>query len=722
MEFDKIKSKCYNLVGWATPRQWFCQIEGSSLGKVLKTSQRSGLALFIVIGTVFVVSALAIGFHYVSTQHLARTRHFVDYPKASLLASSLIAGVISDISKELNSTGQSPLRDVLLSESLTDGAQIPFNQDTLGAIAREFPDARYSVSVTVEDLSPLDELMLNEHTGGRDVVERKGFLKIHVRCQSGVASLDITEKRQFRVVNLMPGVLAKFSFFVKDAARYNYNQYANELNGGIDQSVSRDDNVLPIIFDNGIGPDTPLGWKYRGAVFMGGGRVDLNLTSGDLSSFGEFFHFRQTGGTPGIPGYDSQTPPGPFFATFPALSVRHSQTLNTNPAFRSDFAYAIRKVISGYYTTTDSGNPEHMNWHEALNIDFPGSNEPANVSMRSSTLKLFGERTNPSPTLVMGQVFRRYAKLAGIVVDVTGGPQRDAILTYLGQLRSDFSELAPIPAEIQASDRGDLSPGTLIKIGPDITYPRMFGSVPIYRHFMSQLVSEPYLVTHDYMYFKPDGLFFPEGSAFGENQEAAIQNTFELELHPSLSRQDLFFDNGQLENLPADFLSQKAAYKVSSVEQFFEKFIVGNRLVLDCAVLVKTSDSEPLEMPPNIVVEKGGMVILQEGNILLNGVSQGSDPDQIAVFVAKNGDISVDLSSSSPLSAFLVALNGSLYNRTSDRPLNLNGGLALNTFDPCEFRMGGTIAYEQSADPSSIRWPFYYRVYVSDYPLEIKVQ
>jgi hypothetical protein len=80
----------------------------------------------------------------------------------------------------------------------------------------------------------------------------------------------------------------------------------------------------------------------------------------------------------------------------------------------------------------------------------------------------------------------------------------------------------------------------------------------------------------------------------------------------------------------------------------------------------------------------------------------------------------LNLSSGQPVCANLIALNGTVKNNTPNRGLDLNGTLAVNNYNPIEFKAGGRILYNNLNDPSGKNYDYYYRCFVADYSDNIK--
>ncbi|MBF0499441.1 MAG: hypothetical protein HQM09_04880 [Candidatus Riflebacteria bacterium] len=692
---------------------------------------RRGISIYIVLCCLLVVSILAFSSHFMALESLRKFRRVTDSYNSYLLARSAISCAVGRIQEGLESP-TSAIFKTMLAENLATGTVINIDSTPLSRLTDAVKDSSVSVTARIESISPLDSVNLGLKTGGYDPAERVCSLLIEAYAVAGPAESHLKEAREFRIVHLMPGILGKFTIFVKDVGRdaYGYNRYGNNINGWPDDRVPPADRILPIVFKNGGELDEgsqekedPESYRKRGYIFLGGGPLVLNLTGGNDEMYGENFHFYNLSMTPSIPGYFDSCPP-PYFTHPPDYSIRHPQSLNKGAPFDSSFAYILKYVVQGFFTS-DADN-QNMNLDDRLAVDLPGPSNVFNPKMCSSILHLFGPRSNPSPTLVIGDVRRRFAEYSGVLIEATGNDVRDAVLTYIRQTNKTIAQLPSIPSSVMPSNVGDIPPETPIAIDSnEVTYKTLFGDDGVYKSKMCRLVDEPYLRSHDFLYFRPEEVYEPTKSIFGESTSgdggsASIQRTFTLPFNQSMNRTKPFFDGGKLEDLPDDFLVSKAVYRVPDIQTFLNRFQKDGKLFLDSVVSIIGSQKETSEFPVKTVIEKAGIMILENGNWRISGLQKGVDPDQIPVFVALNGNIELDLSQGSTMKAIFVALRGKIINLTPSRGLDLLGGLAVRNFPPETFPAGGRIDYGTQADPSGSLWGIYYRGFISDFATRVE--
>ncbi|MBF0409815.1 MAG: hypothetical protein HQM10_20910 [Candidatus Riflebacteria bacterium] len=697
--------------------------------------RRRGMSLFVVMAALTIISIMAFTSNWLAIQSMRRSKLLFDIMASYRIARSACACAIGKIQEGIETQG-SAIYNTLMQKDLSVGTVINFDTAPLNDLISGYGNAAASVKAKIVWIEPLDQTMLGIETGGADTAERRMGIEIEAHSTCNLEEVTITEVREVKVVNLMPGILSKFTLFVKkpDSNADAYNLCANNVNGGFDTRIPPGDRNIPIIFKNGGELDAgfsdsgnPDDYKKRGYIYLGGSEVMLNIAAGNDSGYGENFLFCKIGDEPEIPGYYHPNPPGSFFDRPPAFgTVRHNQTLNTQPPFASSFAYWLKYVVSGYFTINDDPTPENMNKNNRFAILFPGEKQEIDTRMRSSVLRLFGNTSNRSPTLVLGTVNRRYVEEAGIVVEATQDPNnvRDGILSYVCQ-STDMSTLPPLPTEIP-SRGGEIPADTVIKFDPaQISWQNIFPSNSDYTNCMSRKVEEPYLRSHDFMYFKQAGTFEPTGSSFGNGDIAAdYQYTFQLDFHPDLGRSDPFFKNGNFENLPDDFLEAKPVYRVKTFSEFAERFIQNNtgKLILDAPVMIQGKAGETITFPSDMTIEKGGLIVVENGNVKIQGIKKNNELDSyLTVSIAvMNGNIELDLSRGGVLPARLIALRGRIVNLTPGSQINIDGGIAVDEFPADTFKAGGVIAFNTYTDPSAKDWSYYYRAYASDIPTSLQ--
>ena len=681
-----------------------------------RNSRRRGVVLYTLLGVLVIVAILAISLNSLTVQKTRQSRYLTDGQDCMLLGRSL-AGYAVAIAQEALENQTSPLFLAIMSGTLRPGELLPLDFPAIKSILSDFRNASGRVSLKLLATQPIRPAE-SSATSGFDAAEQRMKVEIVVTCSAGLAEMQHQEIREFRVINLCPDILGKFTLFIRSITDPEaLNKFACHIDGYPDSSFSAAPTCLPVILKNGGELDSAAAeaedlssWKKRGYVYLGDDAVNLNLTSGNFDAFGELFHFYRLNREAGIPGYFHPFPP-PFFAAPPDFAHRVPQQLNSGPQFSDSFAYILKHVVSGFYTTQD--NCADMNFAGRLDVSLPSGSADSRARMRSSSLHLYGTRTNPSPTLVLGNVSRRYADYAAVVVDATGDAQRDAILEYVKETREPLGSLPLPPDTVYAVAGSGLPPETPIRIDNGVVnFQSMFASEDLYRQHACSLKIEPYLRSHDFMYFRNEEQFFPEKSQFGD-PTAKFQNSFAI----SLKGKDAPYFSGAPADFPADPCKEKTVYRVAGFSEFSERFISrnGSELNLGTILMVAGSEKDRHVLPADLKVVRGGILLFEHGNVEISGISR-ADPDEVLTIIALNGNIDLNLSGQSQIQASLAALNGSIRNMTPERGLDLKGSFISAAYEPLEFKNGGRIAFDSRTDPSGVEYLNYYRCFVADFP------
>ena len=694
------------------------------------------MSLFVVLGVLIVVSIFAFSMKFLASHATHKARRVAAQKGAMLLARSARAFALAQIYEGL-ADYDSPIYQKLVNKNLTNGDAIPLDIASLTSLAEEYKQGSVDLSVTIASISQLDPIKLTKTTGGSDEVERKAILKIVPMAMVDGVSYSFEETRQVKIINLVPGILGKFSLFVQQCDA-NYNKYAANINGEPDDRVSSPH--YPVILKNGGELDegkqistTDLdGWKRRGFIYLGGGTTVLNLTAGNHEAFGENFHFFNIDSLlepkSQIPSYFDPDPSGQFsnppinvWNPISQLSTLPQNALPPDGLFAPEFTFWIKHLVSGFYTKEDPENSD-MNVDGRLAVHFPTPSSPGvpNPQMMSSVLHLFGTRSNPSPTLVLGNVFRRYADYSAIVMDATNDKVRDAILTYLNE------STGAMPAQrsvIQSSLDSELGPNKPIVIDTTVfSCEALFAGAGGYTEKMCQIFQEPYLRSHDYLYHRNSTNFYPQSSTFPgpANSLAAATSTFTLSLDASLGRSEPFFEEGVLSDLPMEFLLSKCVVKVEDCREFSAHFLNETILNLDTAVLIKEAKDGKYEFPAEVRIEKGGIIVFEKGNVSLGRISTIPGVDDFLIIVALNGNIVIDNSFSGAMKASLFAPKGEIILKNPTIPLDVRGSVVVKRLPADCLQAGGKIVYNTQTDPSAPDYGNYYRGMTSNIALSFR--
>ena len=682
---------------------------------------KRGMVLFVLLCILTIVSISAFSLNKFAQQKLRQNKQLLDRQSCNILAQSALNYAVANLQEELENQPSS-VADYFFNPELQTGTIVPLPLPMLNDLVAEYSDSEAQIQVktiSIRKMQKEEEMS----TSGYDPLERSFEVEFTAFARTGLITCNLTETREIRLVNLQPGLAGKFTLFVKNIKNPDsFNKFPCHIDGFPDSTFAGGAVCNPVILKNGGELDFAASeiadsnsWKKRGYIFLGGSDVTLNLTSGNFEAYGELFHFFSMESESQIPGYFDIIAPS-FFSPPPDFKAKWPQTLNTGEPFASSFAYILKHVLTGFYTTQDDGS--NMNHDRRLELSFPSNQANSIKKMQSSSLHLFGTRSNPSPTLVLGNVSRRYADFTGIVVDVDGDGSRDAIVDYVRETNAEPGAIAPPPEEIYAVAGGALSPGTPIRLDQDLlNYGNMFNSAPIYQENMCKLITEPYLRSHDFMYFSSEESFFPSKSCFGE-EAASFQNDFSLKFNSNLMSDKYFYRNGNPKNFSDNGFKHKLVYRISSFDDFLSRFYDKNTSTLDLQipVIVENTGGQPVKLPGNIKINNCGMLVIEKGDLELGAIEQ-QNFDSCLTIILFSGNFVLNNPQQQTIGARLIALQGQLKNLSPVRALDLLGGLVVGDYEPEEFKSGGRIIYDDRADPSGEEYKEFYRCYVADYPL-----
>ena len=220
----------------------------------IKPSLRTrGFAIMIalIIGTVLLILAVSL-YSFVGHQHNGM-QTIVNGEVAHFLAeagiNSSIGAVRASIARSFAGDGGKRLSELLLKPGvfadvcINDMLDPTWNKD-LETFAREVDkEASIRVDVWLRDF----EFAETDVSVWADPVARQGFLVIEATGGFKNSKRKIAIKRRVSVASILPGVLAKFTAFVSDAARRNedsFNLIRNDYRGMIT------DGPRPLMFYN----------------------------------------------------------------------------------------------------------------------------------------------------------------------------------------------------------------------------------------------------------------------------------------------------------------------------------------------------------------------------------------------------------------------------------------------------------------------------------------
>jgi hypothetical protein len=687
-----------------------------------KNNRGYAIAATLVIGSILMLLALAM-FSFISNQHTG-IHAIVNGEIAHFLAeagiSRCVVEVRSSIAKALTaSPTNQKLKDLLMTSGQIKDTNITkllegnWNKE-LETFAKEVDKtAAIEVEVWLRSMQPTE----TNPSLWADPIAKIGYVTIEStgRYKSGRRTIAI--KRQISVTNILPGPMAKFTLFLANAgynAEKKYNIIKNDYKGMIT------DGPKPLIFYNHATPDTPSAaatgynfsdsireeanealWENRGWIWLGGGKVRLNLSSG-AGDLGEIFHF-----------YDV-TKPNDFspirFVTkenaLPeAFTARNKMPWDKTSTIIRSVLYNFNHsfVLEGFHDKSSRMAEKAMYEGGILS-----KAEEAKYGSHSSILHLFGDarRGYQSRTKVFGNVNAAFIRFASLEVTPQEPDVEDIFKAFapppLYLLKSITESNYHNSVDIKEMGNREVG-GPLLKTG------MLFKSYAEYSQLMSKIVEQPYVNSYNSMqevYSKANNRYFPPANTI---LEAEADSPIQLK-----SDKHLFFNGVPSINNAVTLLASRTHIQVDTIAQFWDQFINENgQLDLNAVVTIKNPENLDLFLPPShlpqpLKVAGGGVIILEQGNLALRGVLLTS-PNE-ALTIALKAGTSVYFANTLPNHLNIIAPEAEL---AYGQKLTLFGNLCVKSIYVDKRFQGGNLFYRPETDPISPSFNSFYKVYVN---------
>jgi|GEM_PF-1905586 hypothetical protein len=612
---------------------------------------RKGFLVPLAIAILAILFVLGTTLFMVSRQHLHSARFYADRESAYHVGAGCVelgVEVLESFLEFLNNPDPAtfPKHENLPTELEEIGSQF-FNPD--GSIKE---DSATSLSSTLKDsLTGSSEFSVDLRLGikqmkllsGPDTVggvppddrEAIYLFTITADVTGEGASLKVIAFKQWRIVNILLPVLGKFTLFTRD-------QGTLTVNGVPDTKLPADLRAIPIAINSGqsLGSTEKLSAldlkKHilsQGWIFLGGSPWSLSLSHGwGAEKYQDAFTTR------GLEYYKV------------GEGVRSGKDsrliqLSLNPSV-GEFEWW--RMITGFYKELSTTEEFEVLSH--LGVDL--------VSY-SSTLNLYGTAQNPSPTLVLGDVRRRWALLQGLFNEKNG------IWAALPFLQRDEFETEP-------TWPGGASPSSvaIIKDNFDDDYEE-------YKFQMSQVIEEGYNEGILRALDLSDPAWNDRFHLECEGLESSVQDLLLLESLTvdsmnkrfcnrivggvySLLDEDskLLFEEVDLESFTnLSHLERRSAREYETFQEFLQEHVDPVSGLLDLGGVVTIKGSVNIQTPIVIAIGKGGNLLV-EGNVEIGAPIQNPGREPFTI-VSLGGDLKVK--ASSPVQASLVALEGTLF-------------------------------------------------------------
>ncbi len=647
--------------------------------------RRGGFVLVIVLGILLVLSVLGFSLY----RSVSETSYVVYAHTYSMLLDQACLELSRVIAADVSAELQDPLSPLFQKVLQTPIARFPIpvsGRDTrwLKACAfygkPDYENLSVAIDVAFVEPEPLTTTLV-------DPLEKRYSLKIALDLSMGKTSwrklkkhLDVSYAG--KIQRIVPGLLSKFTLLVRepeatDIDNPGYNCFENWIDGRATLSSP----VRPVVLCH----RTALQQRdvqVAGWVGFGGAReLQLHLTSGGDTESGEFFQFYTL---------DQADKRPPLFTL---------QSIPTTSAFQSGISVSLTSPLKaqlglqgalfGFYTVDNSNPPQDMNYNNTLERYFAAVKSR---TMASSMLHLFGSMAKPSPTRVFGRVKRVFGQYTALVADLEPADGRnDAVVTMLknpvqvvggGGATPFWDSFAPISS---LKIKGVSLPQDI----PPITMEELFGNEILYRSVCSRLIVEDYNRAYDYlmdqtMQLPPAALY---RGRFQQTQhrlnEAMLTTPDQRQMGPE-----------DLERLSGErLLTNRISHVYETAEDFLADCVASGCLQLrGRSILVKNG---PVTVPRNLKVVSSGLLAVR-GELNLDGGLACESGVQLAM-VSLGGSIRLK-TTNEVVQAFLIALDGTVIPEGTF-PVRVVGGVAVKTMKPADWRVGGSITWDERFDP-----------------------
>ncbi len=528
--------------------------------------------------------------------------------------------------------------------------------------------------------------------------EKRGKLHIYVttnyRKNNAATSDTISEDFHFvcqvKVMAALAPVLSKFTLYVENAlagsgygtnSPWRYNCTGTTING----ALTANPPAIPLVFNHGGPTGTvpktmdELVRPRRGLVFLGGGRVYLNIARGwnPVGPFGEGFHLFAKGNGDGL--YTLRTENGVAI-----MNWEQGMCYETQPSPAEDW------------------------WN------FIKNSPNAGIARFNSILKLFGTDRDVSVTLVLGDVARTV--LNARAYKDTNTPTIEPPYDFMPYIESltDWQQ-ATDPATNDATDPSaardtpalqPLSTKTTTPLSRDQT-----GLDNYKREYASNIVYTPYMSSLAFVY-TANAQANPLGAMAGDPvadlmqgnatswPAAAKQNTFPTQIQvpgcpTALNAMQPLLDAMMVpgDRTAWDIPEAETAGGANAVRDALKRRGLlrenGGEDELAPAGWVFVRGQQNLEFSrPTSLLTSGG-IVLEKGSITIRQTIK--DNGKALILVARSGSIAVECQDGTEVNASLIAKDKVLLKSTG-RPKIL-GSLAMGQFELANASKGADIGY-----------------------------
>lgn len=678
------------------------------------------IMIALIIGTVILVLSVTL---YTFMSHQYTGMHtIVNGEIAHFLAetgiNTCLGTLRTSISENLGPGGKSSekLKDIILNSKSLENTCINkllgevWNDDLKKFSAEVDKTASIEVNVYLRKFKPME----TDTDLWADPKSAKGSLVVEAIGEYRGSRRKIMINRDVSVVNMVPGVMGKFSLYLNDADKKSENDFniiKNDYKGMIT------DGPKPIIVYNHATPEysvepaniadiekeekDPEIWKKRGWIWLKGDKIRLNLCSG-AGDLGEIFHF-----------YDVSKPNSFSPVKFSTVASKMPETFfqsHRTPWDKSSDAVKMASyrfwhsfILDAFHDRSSRMESEAM--YEGNILSYY---EKHHYGSKSSILHLFGDARKgyQSRTRVIGPVRSAFVRFANLEVK----PEEDDV-------KAIFEANNPKPIYLLQSLPFDNYSNSIniceftgrVVGGPIINIGMLFKDHNEYSSFMSGVVEQPYVDSYNSMqevYDKADNRFFPpQKKLLGED----------LEGDSVISRDEHIFYKGcpEIED-SIKLIRRRIQNTIETPADFWKKYLnEDGELELNSVVCITNSRNEEFIVPPPgrpqpLRVKGGGIVLLEKGSIALRGVSLMNTSEILTI--ASAGDGKIRFESTQPNHVNIVAPHCEV---DYGSRFELFGSLCAKSIYADHRFQGGVIRYRQASDPTRDTYDKFYKIFVA---------
>ncbi|MFZ2956758.1 MAG: hypothetical protein WA705_07715 [Candidatus Ozemobacteraceae bacterium] len=684
--------------------------------------QRRGFVLILVLAVAVVLLLLGVTLHSFVAQQNTNLHLMANAEVAHFLAEAGISSSLRTVREALAQAGisgaaPSPVTTLLQKpQPLPDTSLMPFLKDTWNEDLKAFstevdPTASIRVEVWLRGFKQTE----TDPAAWVDPGAKIGFLAVEATGEYRGMRRTLSVRRPVRVGSSLPPVVSKFTLHVRDASRGSENRFnlmVNDYDG-----INGDPKPLVVL--NHATPESPLEpkalaiilseekeeqiFEKRGWIWLGGGKTRLHLTSGP-GGLGEIFHF-----------YEVSNP-----STFQAVRFKKAVE-NLPPAFSSpvplpwdflnpartvNYAFGYSYILAGFHDKSGSMD------HDAMYLgDVLSPQEKSGFGARSSILHLYGDSRKgfQSRTRVFGRVtaaFPRYASLDVTpqeqdVKDVMAGFRSPPPTYLLPSVTSTAFDQARQIKDIQGRRTG----------GPILPLGILFQTFDQYRSCMSAVLELPYATSYNSLQelLNPHGIrrFPPTTEILKEDlgQPIEIKRGSET-LYKGI------IDAPRIVNVA----ESRVMKEFSDPAEFWKNCIDPETKMLRLNQIVRIVNADkrdlifpPLDVQPPLKVSGGGMIILEEGNLVLRGIEIQNPTEALSVIAPRATSVRVDTPNPNHLNIYAPQAEFSAGAR-----VDLLGTLAVGGLEANPRSQGGVLRYREAQDPTRQGYFSFYKSCIDD--------